>query len=155
MINSKLCARTLQRLRAEYEAGDKAALAMAISLCAHSRKPLPAWATEAWDGGWTNVAMRVADWNDLLGDVRVKTPKQVEREQMKREQLCRLVRLLPTVNEPIERDSEGAFRELADKIGGGIKPRAVRELYYAHMNYNGKKVRLLPSWVLRRRTLRK
>lgn len=117
------------------------------------RVPLPAWVRDAFGEGLYNVQTRRADWNDLLGDVRVKTPKQIARERLKVEQIGKLRRLLPSVTKPIERDSEGAFRELADRMGGGIKPRAVRELYYAHVTYDGKKHYLFKR--RRRRSLRK
>ena len=41
----------MERLRIEYEAGDKSALALALYGCARFRKPLPSWVAEAWQGG--------------------------------------------------------------------------------------------------------
>jgi hypothetical protein len=143
--------RDMQTLRRAFEAGDRTALAMAINRCAIFGKPLPPWAAEAWRDGWTKAAMRVADWNDLLGEVRVKTPGQIKRERVKLDQLAKLVELLPSVQAPIERDSEGFFRELAEKMGGGIKWRAVKELYYLQVKFDGEKIRVIPPSRLRRR----
>jgi len=140
----------MKRLRAEYQAGDKSALALAIFGCGHLRKPLPPWVAEAWHDGWVDASMRVADWNDLLGKVRLKTPKQIQRDNTKLKQLGTLAKLLPSVRAPIERDSDGgAFRELGEKMG--ISPRAVRELYYMKIKYDGEDIRVLSPLVLRRR----
>jgi hypothetical protein len=147
----------LEGYRADYEVGDKFALASAIHYCAISGKPLPEWVADAWVIGWNNVTSRAADWNDLLGDVNVRTPGQIKREKLKLERLDALVKLLPGVTEPIERDSEGVFRELSEKMGKmgiKIKPRAVRELYYASVKYKNERFRLLSPFVLRRRRYR-
>jgi hypothetical protein len=122
--------RDMERMRAKYQAGDKSALAMTIYICGRRRKPLPAWAADYWWQGWFNVSTRVADWNDLLGKVKMKTPKQIQRDSMKLNQLGELVKLLPSVrNIPIERDEEtGKIAALADKMG--ITPRRAKELYY-------------------------
>jgi hypothetical protein len=140
----------MKRLHTEYEAGDKSALALAIIGCGHLRKPLPPWVAEAWHAGWVNVSMRVADWNDLLGEVDVKTTARQKRERRQLEQFNQLVKLLPTVSAPINRDNgEGFFRELGEKMD--IKPRTVREMYYKKLKFNGEEIRLLPRHVLRRR----
>ena len=144
----------MAQLRTSYEAGDKQALALAISRCAIFGKPLPTWVAEAWRTGWTKAAMCVADWNDLLGDVQVKTPVQIKRERVKLGHFAKLVELLPSVQAPIERDNEGFFRELAEKMGGGIEPRQVRELYYKTVTFNGESIRILPRSALRRRARR-
>lgn len=143
----------MKGLRTKYEAGDKSALALALWGCARLRRPLPSWVAEAWQVGWFNVTMRTADWNDLLGTVKVKTPKQIERERVKQEQLGKLVKLRPSVRAPIERDSEGAFRELGEKMG--IAPRAVRELYYTKFTYDGEEIRVLSPLIMRRRNSKK
>jgi hypothetical protein len=140
----------MKRLRAAYESGDKTALAHAILYCAQFRARLPAWAADAYWGGWIKVVQRTADWNDLLGAVRVRTPKQIARDLRKMGQIGQLVKLLPTVRTPIERgDEAGFFRELGNKMG--IKPRAVRALYYLKVKFDGQDIRALPRWVLRRR----
>lgn len=144
---------SMVQLRAKYEAGDKSSLALAIYGCAVCRKPMPPWVADAWLGGWGDVVWRVADWNDLLGQVKIRTPKQIKRDQMKLEQIGKLAKLLPTVNAPIERDGEGAFRELGEKMG--IPWRAVKELYYLSVDIDGEHIRILPPSVLRRRHSKK
>lgn len=136
----------LDRLQAEYEAGDKGALVLALRACAVSLAPMPLWVAKAWMGGWLNVVGGVADWNALLGDVKVKTPKQIARRRRDQERLLKLVELLPYVRASIERDSEGAFEELGEKMG--ISARAARELFYRKVKANGKSVRLIDSTVL-------
>jgi len=146
----------MDELRAEYEAGDKSALALAIEGCGLWRKPMPRWVVQAWSEGYWKVILRAADWNDLFGAVKVKSPKQQARERRELERMSKLVKALPTISAPIERgDSEGAFRELAEKIGTGITPRQVRELYYKKVNYKGREIRALSSSVLNSRGTRK
>jgi hypothetical protein len=128
--------------RADYEGGDKSALASAIDYCAITRKPLPDWVAEAWHDGRAHVLLRLCDWSDVLGKVRRKTPKQIRRETREDKLVGQLVRLLPTIQNPIERgDSEGAFAELARKMG--ITPRQVREFYYKKYTYGGKQYRVI------------
>jgi hypothetical protein len=141
-------------LRVQYETGDKSALALAIFGCARLRKPLPSWAADAWWDGYIKVAERVADWNDVLGNVKVRKPKAIQRDQKKLQQLAQLVKLLPSVCAPIERDSEaGAFGELGNKMG--ISPRAVRELYYMKCKYDGESIRVLSPHVIKTRGTKK
>jgi hypothetical protein len=136
----------MDRLQAEYEIGDKGALVLALRACAICLEPMPLWVAKAWMGGWLNVVGGVADWNALLGDVKVKTPKQIARRRRDQERLIKLGELLPFVHASIERDSGGAFEELGKKMG--ISARAVRELFYRKVKANGKSVRLIDSTIL-------
>jgi hypothetical protein len=122
--------------------------------CAILKEPMPPWVAEAWRSGWVQVQARLGDWNDLFGKVRLKTPKQLKRERVRQEQLIKLIKLLPSVQAPITRDRDiGVFHELAKKMG--ISARAVHELYYAQVEFDGEKIRLLPESLLRQRPSRK
>jgi hypothetical protein len=122
--------RDMERMRTKYEAGDKTALAMAIAICGRRRKPLPPWAADSWWDGWIDVMKRVADWNNLLGKVKVRTSKQLRRERTQIDQLRKIAKLLPSVGDlPIQRDNDtGMIAALAEKMGN--TPRQTKELYY-------------------------
>jgi hypothetical protein len=147
--------RDMEHLRVEYEGGDKTALSGAICMCITRHRPLPDWAGEAFRGGWVKALSRQADWNDLLGAVRVKTPKQIARERRKLELAIQIKEILPSVMKPIARDGKDdrfteAAATLSAKMGRVVKPREVRELVYATVTVGGEKFRLLPASALRR-----
>jgi len=117
---------SMQRLRAEFDAGEKSALAFAMYGCARLRKPLPQWVAEAWIEGWVRASMRVADWNDVLGVVK----KIKKTHQRRNEQAIKIAKALPKFRGvAIERDHEaGLFSELAKETGVGS--RQVKAIYY-------------------------
>lgn len=146
-------ARQLEAFRIQFEHGDKNGLVMALWACARLQKPMPRWVADAWIRGWWDTANGVTDWNSVLGNVRVKTAKKIAREKRDAARLHKLAKLLPSVRTPIERDSGGAFQELAEKMK--LPARTVRELYYMKVRIDGKSVRALDPEFFGRRSLGK
>jgi hypothetical protein len=78
----------LERLRAEYEAGNQEALALAIHLCGRRNLPLPSWVAEAWERGcYSIIDRRVESWDDVLANGKRKTVKQRTRERIKAQKM--------------------------------------------------------------------
>jgi hypothetical protein len=78
----------LEQLRAEYEAGNQEALALAVHLCGQRGLVLPPWLVKAWQHGCYNIVdRRVESWDEVLANGKRKTLKQRTRERIKAQKM--------------------------------------------------------------------
>ena len=120
----------MTQCRADFEAGDRRALANAIYFCALRYMPLPGWAAVAWMKAYQDVFLTfsVASWHELLANRRALKPKALERERLKIKQRGEVARYAFR-DVSIERDSEsGLFKVIADETG--LTPRQVKDRFY-------------------------
>lgn len=128
-MRRRICQNLLKQCRADYDAGNRGALADAVYYCSAFGQLLPNWAANAWiKGYWHILNLEVVSWHELLANKSPLEGKALTKERIKAKQRRDVIRYAPD-DVPIDRDPEaGFFKRIADKTG--LTPRQAKERYY-------------------------
>lgn len=121
----------LERLRGEYEQGNKFSLMLAIRICACNSSVLPSWIVEGYIGAFDEILnYRSKDWNEVFGSPIKKGAQLNALEKKRRLEFAVLneVKLIRKSN-PDQAIDAGLFELVGNKFNIGKTLAA--EYYYS------------------------